>query len=137
VSVATNFHIADQRAGLVNMAGRDQHIAAVQHGTIETASEVRSAISELRSATLSARLDGRERAVVTDHLDGMDQAARGPQPDQRSIGERLGALASLLAGAGAFVSGGASLIAAVLTIGRLIGRYGAHAIRTVHDATGG
>jgi hypothetical protein len=133
--VATNFNISDQRAGIVNMVGRDQHIRADQHGTIATTSEICSAVSALRSATLSARLDNQERAAVTDHLDEMDQDLRRPHPDKRSIGERLGALATVLASAGAFASGGASLIAAVLTIGGLIGQFGAHAVRVVHDAT--
>jgi hypothetical protein len=132
--MTTNFNIGSQHASSINNIGRDQHIDGGINVT-NVRRDALSAIDELRKALTDVKLDEHERLAATDHLDSINEDLRRRRPDKRSIGERLRALATILASAGAFATGSSSLIVAITAVATLLGRHGTRALHIVADAT--
>jgi len=92
------------------------------------------AADDLRQAVLRTVLTDRERAETMVHLGAIDENLRRPEPDRRRIGDRLSALVTVLAAAGAFATGSASLLSAITAFAGLLGRFGSGAIDIIRDA---
>jgi fructose-1,6-bisphosphatase/inositol monophosphatase family enzyme len=124
-----SFIIGSQRAGVVNNVGRDQTIHGGQHGELVLDVERgRTLLAELRRQVAAASLPDGDRTAVLGDIDACVRAVHRDEPDARSLGSRLAAVAQVVVTAGAVVSAGTGIGAALAAIAAWLGPVG-HSIR--------
>lgn len=111
-----SFNIGSQNAQQINNVGGDQTIHGGQNAAINSREEARQLVQQLRDEVDGLGLDSDVKREATRQLTEMDRELQQSQPDQATLGARLGRVAETLTSAGAAVAAGTSL---GVTIGRL------------------
>jgi len=119
------FNIGNQQAGVVNNVAGNQTIHGGQHGALVLDVERgRMLLADLRRQVASASLPDGDRTAALGDIDACERALDGDEPDARSLGSRLGAVAQVVVTAGAVVSAGTGIGAALAAIAAWLGPVG-------------
>jgi hypothetical protein len=119
------FHIGQQNAGVINVAGRDQQIYGGQQGTAVAGESEWRAVRELRNALVAANLGETRAAEAHAQVDEVDAALRTPQPDKSRVAHVLERLTRLLVTAGSLTTASVALIGPLQTLAGWLGDLGA------------
>jgi hypothetical protein len=119
------FNIGNQQAGVVNNVAGSQTIHGGQHGALVLDVERgRTLLADLRCQVAAASLPDVDRTAALRDIDACERALDGDEPDARSLGSRLGAVAQVVVTAGAVVSAGTGVGAALAAIAAWLGPVG-------------
>jgi hypothetical protein len=119
------FNIGNQQAGQINNVAGDQTIHGGQHGALVLDVEQgRTLLADLRRQVAAASLPDGARTAALGHIDACERALDGGEPDARSLGSRLGTVAQVVVTAGAVVSAGTGIGAALAAVAAWLGPVG-------------
>lgn len=119
------FNIGSQQAGVINNVAGDQTIRGDQQGSITIEGGVgRTLLAQLRRELGTAALPADTRAAVESELDACDTELQRPDPDPQPLRDRLAKVAQVLVSAGAVVSAGTGLGAALAALAGWLGQLG-------------
>ncbi len=119
------FNIGNQQAGQINNVAGDQTIYGGQHGALVLDVERgRTVLADLRRQVAAASLPDGARTAALGHIDACERALDGDEPDARSLGSRLGTVAQVVVTAGAVVSAGTGIGAALAAVAAWLGPVG-------------
>jgi hypothetical protein len=119
------FNIGKQQAGVINNVAGDQTIYGDQHGsvTIDT-NQGRVLLAKLRRELRVGELAAGTRSSVESELDACEAELDQPQPSSLRLRDRLANIAHILVSAGAVVSAGTGLGAALGALAGWLGGLG-------------
>jgi hypothetical protein len=123
------FHIGQQNAGVINIAGRDQRIHGGQQGMVTAGESERRAVRELRAALATSNLDETNAAEARAQVAEIDAALHAPRPDRSRVARTLERLTRLLAAAGTLTTAGIALIGPLQTLAGWLGDLGEPILR--------
>lgn len=120
------FNIGNQQAGQINNVANDQTIYGGQHGSVGgvDVERGRTVLADLRRQVAAASLPDGARTAALGHIDACERALDGDEPDARSLGSRLGTVAQVVVTAGAVVSAGTGIGAALAAVAAWLGPVG-------------
>jgi hypothetical protein len=120
-----SFNIGKQQAGVINNVAGDQTIHGGQHGSVFIdANEGRVLLAKLRRELRAGELTARTRTTVEGELEACEAELDRPQPNPIPLRDRLANVAQVLVSAGAIVSAGTGLGAALAALAGWLGRLG-------------
>ncbi|MER7756145.1 hypothetical protein [Kitasatospora sp. NPDC097643] len=119
------FNIGSQQAGVINNVAQDQHVHDGQSGAISVgAPELTELLGTLREAVGREQLPPAVAPQVAAELDAVGQEAAQPEPDREVVADRVTRVTRLLREAGAAVTAGTSLFAALSGVAGWLGTLG-------------
>jgi hypothetical protein len=119
------FNIGKQQAGVINNVAGNQTIQGDQRASVTIdGTEGRLLLARLRDEVRAGDLAAATRATVERELDACDGELGRPQPNPISLRDRLAKVAQVLVSAGAIVSAGTGLGAALAALAGWLGRLG-------------
>jgi hypothetical protein len=120
-----SFNIGNQQAGVVNNVAGDQTIHGGQHGALVLDVEQgRMLLADLRRQVAGASLPDGDRTAALADIDACERALDRDEPNAPSLASRLGAVAQIVITAGAVVSAGTGIGAALAAIAAWLGPVG-------------
>jgi hypothetical protein len=124
-----NLNIGNQQAGVINNAGRDQHIYGAQTGNLVVSPEVLRAVSELSIALDAAGLPTDLANQARHEVDSLKEELQASSPDKPRVAGALQRLTGLLVAAGPLATAASSLVGPLQTLATWLGTVGAQVLR--------
>ena len=124
-----NLNIGNQQAGVINNAGRDQHIYGAQTGNLIVSPEVLRAVSELSIALDAAGLPTDLANQAKREVNSLKEELQASSPDKPRLAGALQRLTGLLVAAGPLATAASSFVAPIQTLATWLGTVGAHVLR--------